>query len=363
MMSSSAPPPVRVSGAPSISVVVMAYSRREFLLSAVRSAAEQDLPRSEFEIVALTNFADAELEEALRSFGARRVHADAPLVGSTVARALVEARGDVVCFLDDDDEMEPSKLRHVRKCFEEDPGLIVLRNTYRAMDARGRPLPEWPACEWPASAVRAPVTLRTEREKRRSRVLPMYNLSTISVRRAVLMPLASRLDGVAAASDSLVFLAGLSRSGHVRVDPGVWNRHRIHGSVTMETFTSEGLVPPSSPEYLRRSLVGLRQQEALVQGTVAERWARWLYLITRFDAYLGRPEFPPPSVRELYEFGRGLIRERQPFRLWALSFALLGKIAPDWARRKWWEFLRRRQRAAVSAVDFAAVFPSREERP
>ncbi len=344
-----------------LSVVVMAYSRRDFVLSAVRSANDQDLPRSQYEIVVIKNFTDPVIDAGIASVGGRSVLDDSPHVGSTVARALTEARGEVVCFLDDDDEMEANKLRNVGALFAADPDLVLVRNAYRSIDVEGRPLPTWPVCDWPAVGVDHPVTLRTPEEKRASRVLPMYNLSTISVRRPALQPFARRFEGVVAGSDSLVFLSALSTAGHLRIDPGVWNRHRVHGSVSMETFDRGGVSPPASPEYLHRSLTALRQQEAIVQGTVAEPWAHWLYLITRFDAYLGRPEFPPPSLEEFRGFVQGSMRERQPFRFWSLGFAAAGRVAPDWSRQRWWSFRQQRHRSHTPGVDYTTVFPPSEE--
>lgn len=347
---------------PRLSVVVMAHARRDFVLSAVRSAREQSFPRSQYEIIVIADFTDPSIDSAVAADGGRSVRDEAPYVGSTVARALTEARGEVVCFLDDDDEMEPTKLQNVAALFAADPDLVLLRNAYRPIDVRGLPLLNWPVVDWPAASVRRPVTLRTTEEKRASRVLPMYNLSTISVRRRALAPFAPRFRGVRAGSDSLVFLSGLSTTGHVRVDPGIWNRHRVHGSVSMETFGQTGVRPPPSPEYLERSLVALRQQQAIVRGTVAEPWARWIYLITRFDAFLGRPEFSAPSLAEFRSFARGAIRERQPFRLWTLGFAAFGRVAPSWSRQRWWQFRQQRHMAQTAGADQRTMFSVPEDR-
>lgn len=357
-MTSESPPGPRSDHRLRASVVIMAYDRREFVLAALASATAQEFARDRYEIVVVKNFNDLAIDAAIASAGARAILDDSPEVGSTVARGLVEARGDVVCFLDDDDEMEPSKLSNVVPRFDADPELVLVRNGYRSIDVRGKALPGWPVCEWPADGFRHAVTLRTPAEKEASRVLPMYNLSTISVRRSALAPFVPRFRGVVAGSDSLVFLAALSTPGHLHVDPGLWNRHRVHESASRESFGEGGVSPPQSPDYLARSLTGLRQQGVMVRGTVAEPWARWLYLITRFDAYLGRPEFPPPSVEEFQGFARGAVRERQPFRLWALGFAAAGRVAPRWSRRRWWTFRQQRHRSHTPGVDYTTVFPT-----
>lgn len=362
-MSVEAPSRPAPPGRPRLSVVIMAYDRRDYLRAAVRSCREQDLAQSDFEIVVIKNFADPELDAELTASGTRLVLDTSPNVGATVGRALREARGEVVCFLDDDDEFEPTKLAAVDRLFAEDPRLVLLRNSYRAIDVKGRPLPDWPVCEWPAAPVKRPVTLGTEREKRSSTVLPMYNLSTISVRRSALVGRAEEYRGIAAGSDSLVFLTALASDGRVRVDPQVWTRHRIHRSVTMEWVEQGGVTPPASPEFLERSLTALRQQRTLVEGTAAEAWAQWLYVITRFDAFLAREEFPAPTVEEFVSFSRGAFRERQPFRAWALVFAALGRLSPVWARRQWWSFREHRQRAQTPGLDYAILFSGAQDQP
>lgn len=50
------------------------------------------------------------------------------------------SRGDIVCFLDGDDEWEPAKLRRVADCFAADPGIALVTHDLRTIDAEGRPV-------------------------------------------------------------------------------------------------------------------------------------------------------------------------------------------------------------------------------
>ncbi|MGI0055717.1 MAG: glycosyltransferase family 2 protein [Thermoplasmata archaeon] len=361
MTSSSASAPRAPSG-PFLSVVISAWDRREFLRPAVESVLASDPPGADFEVIVIKNFADPDLDAELDRCRVRREIGRDASVGASVARALEAATGEVVCFLDDDDEFEPAKLARIAALFRADPTLVLVRNGYRPIDAEGRSLAHWPICDWPAVAPARAITLRTAREKRQSRVLPMYNLSTLSVRRAALLPFASTMREIAAGTDSLVFLAALSTGGGVRVDPDPLTRHRIHGSASMEIFRDVGVAPPSSPDYLRRSLAALEGQARMVEGTPAEAWARWLVLITRFDAYLSRPEFAPPSGRDYFEFARGAIRERQRFRAPPLGFAAARRLFPRSAYAAWWAFRRHQHRVDAGRVEMPEVFARRDER-
>ena len=341
---------------PRLSVVVLAWDRREFVRFAVRSVLAGPPPEGGREILVVRNFEDPDLDAEMSRLGVRTIFDRQPPVGASVARGIAEAHGEIVSFLDDDDEFEPEKVATVASWFREDPQLVLARHDYRPIDLRGRPIPGWPLCEWPGTRPRAPVVLRTASDKRSSRVLPMYNLSTISVRRSALLPYLPRFREIAAASDSLVFLSALASDGAVRVDPRVLSRHRIHGSVSMENFDEGGVRPPNSSAYIERSLEALRRQRSMVRGTPAEAWARWIYAITRMDAYLSLPESPAPSGAEYFEFLKGTIRERQRFRVPALVFAagrrILGKAAFD----RWWAYRRLQHRWDVRGVELRELF-------
>ncbi len=343
---------------PELSVVILAWKRRRFVRHAVRSVAAGAPPPGGREIIVVHNFEDPDLERELAGQGIRTVTDRRTPVGASVARGLEEARGEVVSFLDDDDEFEPEKSATVAAWFREDPELALARNGYRPIDLQGRPVPGWPACEWPGTAPRAPVVLRTVAEKRASRVLPMYNLSTISVRRSTLRPFLPAFENVAAGSDSLVFLSALSSPGAVRVDPLVLSCHRIHNSTSMETFGENGIRPPEDPSYFERSLDALRRQEAIVRGTPAAAWARWLYAITRVDAYLSLPDATAPTASEYFEFLKGTIRERQRFRVPALAFTAARRFLPGVAFDRWWAYRRLQYRWDARGVDAAELFAS-----
>ena len=349
------------AGPPTISVVIGAWDRREYLLDAARSARSQEGAPPDVELLVVKNFEDPAIDAALHLLGARLVLDTTPGVGAGVARALAEARGEVVCFLDDDDEFAPGKVASVARQFAADPDLVLWRHGWRPIDARGRAIDGWPIHDWPASPPAGPIELRTAADKRRSRVLPMYNLSTISVRRRSLLAWAPMFREVPAASDSLVFLAALASPGHLRLDPAPLTRHRVHPSASRESLGSAGVRPPSSPAYLERSLRALAAQEAMVRGTPAERWAHWIYLITRIDAYLGLAEAAPPSAREYWEFLVGALRERQRFRLPPLAFALARRLFPRWSFDHWWALRRWMHKIDAREVDMGELFSTAEE--
>lgn len=123
-----------------ISVLVTSRTRREFLEEAVRSAADQTLAPDEYEIVVVKDFHDAEIDPKLARLGARLVTCESESIGTIMAAGLRACRGEVICFLDDDDVFEPTKLEAVRAEFARDPRLGYLHNGLTLFDEAGRPI-------------------------------------------------------------------------------------------------------------------------------------------------------------------------------------------------------------------------------
>jgi Glycosyltransferases involved in cell wall biogenesis len=123
--------------APLISVVVTAYNRREYLKRAVDSVLCQTLPRDRYEVVVSKNF-QTEFDDAWTSRNVRLVWFGQGGSGSQVADALRYCRGEVVCFLDDDDWWAPRKLEHVVRVWQRNPGCVYYHHGLYFTTTTGR---------------------------------------------------------------------------------------------------------------------------------------------------------------------------------------------------------------------------------
>jgi glycosyltransferase involved in cell wall biosynthesis len=99
---------------PSVSVVIPTHDRPDFVRNAVRSVLEQDYPGAVEALVVFDNSEPIEFATPTGMAGARSVSAltNTRKRGAFGARntGLLAAAGDLVAFLDDDDEWMPSKL-------------------------------------------------------------------------------------------------------------------------------------------------------------------------------------------------------------------------------------------------------------
>lgn len=96
-----------------ISVILIAYNRKEFLGKALSSVLHQTLEQSYYEVIVITNFdfeipPDSENVVLLRMDGS---------IGEFVSYGIRVAKGDIICLLEDDDIFFSQKLERVLEVF------------------------------------------------------------------------------------------------------------------------------------------------------------------------------------------------------------------------------------------------------
>lgn len=250
---------------PVVSVVVVAHGRKAFLLGAVRSVrAQAGLPAGAVEILVVKDFADRGIDDALDREGVGHLETEEGPLGSKIALGVARTRAPLVAFLEDDDEFVPGRLRRVVDLFERDPELGYYRNGQRRIDAEGRDLP---AAAYGAAhhhlqsagprriaAAQLPKALPWLR-----RTDPDFNLSSMVVRREVLVGLLPSLRGREAAIDSSVFYAALSRRVALWIDPEPLTRYRVHGTNVSLWAGTTGSALADRQAYLERFLASFGQ--------------------------------------------------------------------------------------------------------
>jgi glycosyltransferase involved in cell wall biosynthesis len=117
---------------PFISVIIIAYNRKQFIIEAIKSAQNQTLDKELYEIIVVKNFRDKRIDDYINKSGIKNVYLD-PLIAKGIGyKAIVgvkKARGKVICFLEDDDLFDKDKLKIVYKVFQNDE-VGLYHNTY-----------------------------------------------------------------------------------------------------------------------------------------------------------------------------------------------------------------------------------------
>jgi glycosyltransferase involved in cell wall biosynthesis len=110
------------------SVIIATCQRREYVVEAVRSVVEQTLPAEEI-LVVVDGSTDGTAEVVRKTYPGVVV-IEQPNRGAAAARnaGIAEARGEWLCFLDDDDLWHREKLAQTDRYLDEHPGCLAVRN-------------------------------------------------------------------------------------------------------------------------------------------------------------------------------------------------------------------------------------------
>ncbi|QGR19755.1 glycosyltransferase family 2 protein [Stygiolobus azoricus] len=100
-----------------ISVIISAYDRREFLKNAIRSVYRQLLDKGLYEVIVVKNFEDKEIDDYIAKLGYKNIIYDTPKYGEQISAGIEESKGEILAFLEDDDEFKQEKLSKIYNVF------------------------------------------------------------------------------------------------------------------------------------------------------------------------------------------------------------------------------------------------------
>lgn len=328
---------------PLISVVVAAFDRREFVRDAVRSVLAQSLRRAEYELVVIKNFDDPEVDALRGEAGVKILRDESPAVGAMLLEALDATEGEVVCFLDDDDLFEPTKLERIARLFREDPSLVFVHDSILPVDRRGTPIPGGERIRAQPTASYAVATAADRRGRASAffRYGSNVNLSAMSIRASLLRGEANRFRRVHASPDIFVFFAALASRGTLWIERDQLTRYRFHSS------WSHAQVDAGRGSFEAQRLVHEVETAELIaamtEGTPARPAALGYVTEARFQYYLMVPRAASPTWRQYLDLGRAAWVRRQPYLADRAFWALSKRIAPTWTTQKYHERSHQRQ--------------------
>ena len=112
---------------PYISVIITAYNRKEFLLSAIKSVLNQTLDKKYYEIIVIKNFQDKNIDNFINENKIKHILMEGTM-GEFLYKGISEANGEIISFLDDDDLFFENKLDIVYKEFKKDNNIVYYHN-------------------------------------------------------------------------------------------------------------------------------------------------------------------------------------------------------------------------------------------
>jgi|GEM_PF-1817683 len=217
-------------GKPFISVVIIAYNRREFIRDAVKSAIDSTISEDGYELIVVKNFRDEYVDSVVKKLGGKNIFADFASIGAKVVLGVKAASGDVIPFLEDDDMYIPRRLKDIRNEFECEPSLIYYHNNVLVINELGKPRYDELVEK---TNIHEKVIASTYEDKVDAFMNHGWNLglrlSSMAVRRSFLMRWVDVIKLFPDLVDVLIFMLALVDKGVVLHDPRRSTYYRISG--------------------------------------------------------------------------------------------------------------------------------------
>jgi len=226
---------------PYISIIITAYNRKEFLLDAFNSALNQTLDRNKYEIIVTKNFTVNKMDSYIERNGGKLVFFDKPGIGPRIADALKYAKGEVICFLEDDDLFMKEKLEYIYNAFLENKNLIYVNNARIYIDDKGnylnKNLFKFEKREKDVIIKdfnKKPVALLRIQQYAN----PLQNSSSIAIRKVILNRFRNALYSIKFSTDIFCYFISLI-SGDLLVSNQALSKYRLHESTSTSIINYE----------------------------------------------------------------------------------------------------------------------------
>lgn len=219
---------------PNISVILVFHDRLEYLESAIESVWSQSLDRDSYELVVVGPERPSALEKCSKGADFRFIESKERTLGGKLIEGLESTSGEILTFLEDDDQYSPDRLSHVSIAFR-DPAVTYLQNGFSLIDREGKPY------VGPFHNLRKRRTwdtlglLSINGRPESSELWPLsripagFNNSSIAVRRRILSSAArDLLRGADLISDVSLLYVALAQPGRLLFDPNPLTRIRVH---------------------------------------------------------------------------------------------------------------------------------------
>jgi len=212
---------------PYITVILLDYNRKEFLLDAFNSALNQTLDRSKYEIIVTKNFTDDKIDNYIKMNGGKLVFFEKGTYGEQVADALKYANGQVICFLEDDDLFTKEKLKTIYSLMNDKIGYI--HNGMFYIDENGKQIKNEKY-----GNLETKILVRDE-DKNKKFNIPSINPSAICIKKKLLLEtkiVNEALSKIVAGPDTFYYFVALDSNYDMLAIPDKLTRYRIHGGNT-----------------------------------------------------------------------------------------------------------------------------------
>lgn len=205
-----------------ITVIIIAYDRKQFIIDAAKSVINQSLSKEKYEIIVIKNYRNDLIDEFISKNGILNIVSNDKSLSGKIIEALEIAKGEIISFLEDDDRFHNDKLEVVLTNFENVPNLVYYHNGSVFEDDKRNELPF-------------------------SFDSPSFNLSSITIKRTMLN--IEGLKAMSSAVDTYIYFNAIDSGGILKIDNTILTYYRYHNNL--------GYCTKDFTTYLEHKLVSL----------------------------------------------------------------------------------------------------------
>ncbi len=315
---------------PVLSVVITAFSRQDFLLHAVKSVLGQDIPRHFYEIIVIKNFSDPYIDEFLSNEYITVISPDKEIIGYWFTLGIRRSRGNIVCFLEDDDMFMSNKLSSILRTFNEYPTLMYYHNAHILMDDRGQ-MKDRGMYSYEEKRV-ANTSKLTNREIGELLYYHAdFNVSSIAIRKQLLFSKEDVFSRSPTSLDTFLFFCALDLDCSIMIDNEQLTVYRVHKSETHNIGKND----KSRDKSFSKSSAArfLKARELMLQATtkkVPKESALGFYVESKLTHFIETNDGDSaPSLGDFMALLRCSVFQHRCFYWLLLVETLLYFIAPE----------------------------------
>lgn len=213
-------------------VIITAHNRRDFIMEALDSVLKGNEYLQQTEIIVSKNFSAVKLDKRLSDLGALNLTYKKDGIGGRLSHAISYASGEILVFLEDDDRFLPGKFKVIKDIFS-DNSVGFFHNSFHTIGIKegGAGI---------SKNLHKHIKNRLTRSDSNAKILKVmlkenigYNMSSICVRRHVLIDFLEQLKMIKVSPDVFMLLVSCLKGFDCVASSEVLTLINIHNSVTV----------------------------------------------------------------------------------------------------------------------------------
>lgn len=215
-----------------LSIIIVAHDRRNFIRYAIESALNQSISREKYEVIVVKNFSSEEYDKTVQKMGVKIIMTDEASLGSKLVLGIGRSEGEVLSFLEDDDEFEMDKVERVLDFFSRGR-VAYYHNNYSVIAENGTAT----RGALPYSNKKNEKKFNIETEELKTETINKavkngapFNLSCISIEKTIVAGKLDKLYNRNGAIDYFMFYSALDSGMEIVIDNSLLTKYRVHPS-------------------------------------------------------------------------------------------------------------------------------------